>query len=100
MYVSLHISLQSGLGAAFTPKGLDFAQEKSVVGLMSDPDRLRQYASIVMVHLENAHKAAQKVQERDVTLIEMEDGFERIARALIEVENCLKSVAAFILERP
>ena len=71
-----------------------------MVGLMSDPDRLRQYASIVMVHLENAHKAAQKVQERDVTLIEMEDGFERIARALTEVENCLKSVAALIPERP
>ena len=71
-----------------------------MVGLMSDPDRLWQYAATVMVHLENAHEAAQKVQERDVTLIEMEGGFERIARTLIEVENCLKSVAALILERP
>jgi len=55
----------------------------------SDTDALQEIAARVMIHLEEAHEAARRVQEPGLGQREIEEGFDEIRSRLGEVEKLL-----------
>lgn len=79
-------------------KLLDFLRERSVFAVMPNREKLRELAADIMSHLEDAHSAALKAQQPDITVERALEDFEAIRVELREVDNRLSLAERLIAQ--
>lgn len=65
---------------------------------MPNRDKLRELAVNIMVYLEDAHSAALKAQQPDITLEKALEGFEAIRVELREIDKTLSLAERLIAQ--